>query len=85
MLPNDSQPHSVALLFPHLLRNPRLPKPIFVDLGPDGEWFVSYADGSYRWGGNSDETDEALAHAQAEGRVKRVLFGERDAYLIAYE
>lgn len=55
-----------------------------MDLGPEGEWFVAYADGSYRWGGDGEEVDEAIRDAASEGLVKRVLFGERVTYLIAY-
>jgi hypothetical protein len=54
-------------------------------MGPEGEWFVAYANGSWRANGYDEDVGDAIARAQVEGEVRRVLFGEDETYFVAYQ
>lgn len=64
-------------------RSPRLPRPVYVALGPSDEWFVCYADGKWRAGGMHNDLE--VVTDNVNGIVRRVMFGGEDIYVVAYE
>jgi hypothetical protein len=63
----------------------RLPRPVSASIGPNGEWFVAFADGKWRAGGLWGVMSDALDECAAKGTVRHVLFGTARGYLIAYD
>lgn len=63
----------------------RRPGVEFLSVGPEGEWFVRYQDGSWRANNLSTSCSEALDETQEQGcKVLQVLFGEDWTWAIRY-
>ena len=56
-----------------------------VSLGPKGEWFARWTDGSIKIGGMSDALSSKWKELISQGHsIKQVLFGPGDTYFIRY-
>ena len=56
-----------------------------VSLGPGGEWFVRWTDGSWKGGGWPDDLNERWKELERSGRtVKQILFGPASTWFIRY-
>jgi hypothetical protein len=57
-----------------------------VTMGPNGEWFLLYTDGSYRCDGHSNECEQILRTiSESYNKVVQVAFGGDSSWIITYE
>jgi hypothetical protein len=54
-----------------------------VSLGPDGEWFVRWKDGSWKGGGYSDNISDKLDELKQHS-IKKILFGPSESWFVRY-
>jgi len=69
------------------LRTPRPKKaPIAaVNLGPEGEWFISFADGTWEMGGCSDSLhDKVDSIVKSGAQIRLIVFGANDAWVVRH-
>ena len=71
-----------ARLHDHLMSNRSIIK---VSLGPDRQWFVKFADGSFAGGGFGPEVNKVWQARLRNGdKVHNLVFGEYDTFIMLY-
>lgn len=67
-------------------RKSSLPEVQNVNLGPQGEWFVRFEDGSWSCSGMTDLCDETIDEIKGKGgKISEILFGQDDTWMIRYD
>jgi hypothetical protein len=61
-------------------------RPVYVSLGPKGEWFVKIAEGGWKAEMSEDAWEEVNEVVEEHGRksIRRIVFGADKAYVLAY-
>ena len=66
-------------------RQRSLPGVESLSVGPNAEWFVRFADGSWRANGLPDDCSDTVADLQRQGRdIARIVFGDDDAWAVLF-
>ena len=57
-----------------------------VNLGPNGEWFIGFMDGSWSLNGHSERCHEVVNNLKGSGRkIKEILLGADGMWMIRYD